>query len=173
MTAATSIRPEMPEDAAAIFDLTQTAFAPMLYSDGTEGPIVEGLRRDGDLLLSLVMEQDKQIIGHIAFSPVTFADSPEATGWCALGPVSIAPDHQGKGLGRTLIETGLDQMRAKTCPGIVLIGDPDLYGRFGFSADCGLTYQGLDGKYVQALNLVEATAMPRGEIHFAAAFNLA
>lgn len=173
MTAAVSIRPETPKDAAAIFEMTQTAFASKPYSDGTEGPIVDALRRDGDLLLSLVMEQDGALIEHIAFSPVSFPDCADVTDWYALGPVSIAPDCQGQGLGRQLIEVGLADMRAKMSRGIVLIGDPALYSRFGFMAACGLTYQGLEEKYIQALRFYDSGAMPHGEIQFAPAFSSA
>ena len=171
MSATVSIRPEAPKDAVAIFELTQTAFSSMPYSDGTEGPIVDALRRDGDLVLSLVMEQAGILIGHIAFSPVTFPDCAGVTGWHALGPVSIAPDHQSQGLGRQLIDAGLADMHARSSHGIVLIGDPALYSRFGFTAACGLTYQGLEEKYVQALQFQGSGPMPHGEIQFAPAFS--
>ena len=63
------IRDEKTGDAAAIHDLTSAAFEGMPHSDGSEPRIVDQLREDGDLTLSLVAERDDEIIGHIAFSP--------------------------------------------------------------------------------------------------------
>lgn len=185
MSGSLQLRTERPEDAAAIHDLTQTAFAAMPYSDGREGPIVDQLRRDGDLALSLVGSTADQLVAHIAFSPVRFDDPASArqkagqqTGqqakqnagqWYALGPVSVLPALQGRGFGRQIIEHGLRLMRAEIgAEGIVLIGSPSLYGRFGFENAPELTYGDLDGKYIQALRF--EAPMPRGEIRFAPAF---
>ncbi len=65
------IRPETPDDIDAIRDLTAAAFASMPYSDGTEPELIDRLRADGDLHLSLVACDGDALIGHVAFSPVT------------------------------------------------------------------------------------------------------
>ena len=65
------IRPERPDDVDAIDRLTVAAFEPQWFSDGSEAPIIRSLRASGDLTLSLVAEDDGDVIGHVAFSPVT------------------------------------------------------------------------------------------------------
>jgi len=94
-----TIRPEAAGDEATIHTLTETAFAPMPFSGGTEQHVIDALRKDGDLTLSLVAEDahlnSGRIVGHIAFSPVTIADG--AQGWFGLGPVSVWPELQKSG----------------------------------------------------------------------------
>ena len=65
------IRPETPQDIFAIRELTVAAFAPMPYSDGSEAQIIDRLREEGNLTLSLVTLDQDQVLAHIAFSPVT------------------------------------------------------------------------------------------------------
>ena len=86
------IRPEIHTDIDAIYQLTQTAFAPMPYSDGDEGACINKLRADGDLTVSLVAVEAEAIVGHVAFSPVTIAGVSD--NWFGLGPVSVAPKKQ-------------------------------------------------------------------------------
>ena len=77
------IRPERPDDVDAIDRLTIAAFEPQWFSDGSEAPIVRSLRASGDLTLSLVAEDDGDVVGHVAFSPVTIDGSHD--GWFGLG----------------------------------------------------------------------------------------
>ncbi len=75
-------RPEEPDDRRPIFKLTEAAFKDMPFSDGDEQELVDRLRKDGDLALSLVAETSEGIIGHIAFSPVTISDGAKTgTAW--------------------------------------------------------------------------------------------
>lgn len=127
------IRPERPDDCEAIHRLTRTAFAPMPFSRGDEADCVAKLRNDGDLALSLVATEGPQIVGHIAFSPAFLNE--EFCGWYGLGPVSVWPHLQRRGIGRALIEYGLAELKRKDAFGCVLIGDPAYYSRFGFIGD--------------------------------------
>ena len=161
-----TIRPEEPRDHAAIRVVTEAAFAAMEHSDGSEPAIVEALRRDGDLTLSLVAEDAQQIVGHIAFSPVTISDG--TSGWYGLGPVSVIPDCQGEGIGFRLIQRGLADLRERGARGIVLLGDPAYYERFGFAHDPRLNYPGQRQEYFQCLVL--EGDMPEGEVRYASAF---
>ena len=104
------IRPERPTDDDTIHDLTTVTFDPMPFSDGTEAPIIRALRRSGDLTLSLVAEEDGEVVGHVAFSPVT-VDGADV-GWYGLGPISVRPDRQRQGIGRALVADGLERLRA-------------------------------------------------------------
>ncbi len=141
------IRPETPADHAAIHALTQTAFASMSYSDGTEADCIDRLRADGDLTLSLVAETAAGAVGHVAFSPV-FIDG-RSDGWFGLGPVAVSPDLQKQGIGSALITEGLERLRARGARGCALIGNPDYYCRFGFISDGAIQYRDLPDRLVQ------------------------
>ena len=161
-----TIRPEDTADHAAIHALTAKAFAGQPHSDGNEPRIVDELRDSGDLVLSLVAEDAERIVGHIAFSPVTIRDGSER--WFALGPVSVMPDLQRTGIGNALILRGIARMRQDGANGIVLLGDPDYYGRFGFEHDPDLRYPGPEPRYFQ--RLVLSGEAPSGTVSFPAAF---
>ena len=160
------IRPERPDDDDAIHQLTLDAFAPMWFSNGSEAPIVRALRASGDLTLSLVAEEDGEVIGHIAFSPVTIDDAHN--GWFGLGPISVRLDRQRAGVGGALVAAGLEQLRALGARGCALIGDPGIYGRMGFTSG-GLTHDGVDDAIVQYV--VFDGAAPQGALRFARAFD--
>ena len=156
------IRLETTADHQAIYDLTWDAFAPMSFSDGSEPGIVDQLRKDGDLTLSLVAEQDG-IIGHVAFSPVKISNAEGV--WYGLGPISVRADKQRQGLGTKLAHTGLDMLRKMGAAGCVLTGNPDVYAPMGFLSDPELTYSGLSTKFIHFYVLNGAA--PKGEINFA------
>jgi putative acetyltransferase len=145
------IRSERLGDETAIYDLTARAFAPMPFADGDEQELVGKLRDAGVLTLSLVAEHANEIVGHVAFSPATTADG--SAGWYALGPVSVAPELQRRGIGTLLIETGLAQLSDRLATGCILVGNPAYYARFGFRAASHLAPEGEPAEYYQRLAL--------------------
>ncbi|MEQ9519510.1 MAG: N-acetyltransferase [Parvibaculum sp.] len=161
-----NIRPEKAGDEDAIYRLTLAAFEPMFFSDGSEAPLIGELRADGDLTLSLIAEINGEIVGHIAFSPVTIDGRHDD--WFGLGPVSVSPDLQGQGIGRALVEKGLQLLRARGAKGCALTGNPDIYRRMGFESDGNLRYGSLDTAFVQ--RMVFSGQPPSGELKFAPAF---
>ena len=165
MTALT-IRPEGPADHAQIAVVTDAAFAEVEYSDGSEVRIVQGIRQDGDLTLSLVAEDGEGIIGHVAISPVTISDGRE--GWYGLGPISVLPSRQREGVGLRLMQRAIADMRQMGAGGIVLLGEPAYYARFGFEHDPQLTYPGPPAEYFQ--RLVLDGGAPEGIVTYAPAF---
>ena len=126
-----TIRHEQPGDEAAIREMVTRAFIGHPYSDGDEQDVIDRLREDGDLVLSLVAVQDGEIIGQITYSPAILANGD--TGWVVLGPVAVEPSQQGKGVGRALIEAGEAAMKERGAKGITVLGDPEIYRRFGFA----------------------------------------
>lgn len=162
-----AVRPERAGEEAAVCALTTAAFAGKPYSDGSEAAIVERLRADGDLALSLVAESASgEIVGHAAFSPVTIEDAKG--GWFGLGPVSVVPIRQRAGIGSMLIRAGLERLRDQTAQGVVVLGNPAYYRRFGFAHDPALRYPGPPPEYFQALSFGGHT--PQGEVRYAPAF---
>jgi len=162
-----SIRNEQPSDIPNIFKLTQAAFKDIEYSSHTEQFIVNALRDSQQLTVSLVAEYEGQIIGHIAFSPVSISDG--TTDWYGLGPVSVQPEFQNQGVGSQLIHTGLEKLKTLKAAGCVLLGDPEYYARFGFKAKPELVLQGVPAEYFQTLSFTEK--MPQGDVVYAEAFN--
>ncbi len=161
-----TIRPEAPADKEAIFALTQAAFEPMPFSAGDEQHVIDRVRADGDLTVSLVAEDGERIVGHIAFSPVTISDG--AKGWFGLGPVSVWPELQQRGIGGALIKRGIADLRDQGANGIVLIGSNVYYPRFGFEHVPQLTYSGGPPEFFQTLLL--KGELPKGEVQFAPGF---
>lgn len=160
------ILPERPGDAEAIREVTRAAFEGMALSDGTEPTIPAGLRAAGALAVSLVALEGRAVVGHAAFSPVTIDGADP--GWFGLGPVSVRPDRQRRGIGTALIRRGLARLDALGAGGCVVLGDPGYYGRFGFEADPALVYAGAPSRFFQ--RLVIAPPPPTGEVRFHPAF---
>jgi putative acetyltransferase len=160
------IRPEKPEDAGTIARLIEDAFRPQLYSNGREQFIMGALRAAGVLTISLVAEEDGEIIGQVAFSPVTI--DGEFRDWYGLGPVAVRPDRQRQGVGKALIQEGLRQLRERGAAGCVLLGNPAYYNRFGFEARPELVLEGVPPEYF--LGLPFESEIPSGTVQFHSAF---
>lgn len=143
------IRPEQPADGGAIRDLTQRAFATMPFADGDEHELIGKLRDADALVISLVAEQDGVVVGQVTFTPAFAADG--STGWFALGPVAVEPGFQKSGVGRQLIEAGLNKLRDWDAAGCVLVGSPLHYGRFGFRIAPQCAPAGGHAEYFQLL----------------------
>jgi putative acetyltransferase len=164
-----SVRPEVPDDRGAIYDLNVAAFERRTE----EADLVDALREDGDLLLSLVAVAGEEIVGHVAFSRVIIdtPDGPE--GGVVLAPVGVAPDRQGQEVGTRLIESGLEQLAGRGEAVVVVVGNPSYYTRFGFSVEMGTAYPNLyGGSYFMALTLPAVTNPPVGPVSYPEAFAL-
>ena len=121
------IRYARPADHAVIADVVTAAFG-----SADEAKLVKRLRADGDVLFELVAEEDGAVVGHILFSRL-WADRAELYG--ALAPLAVLPGRQSQGVGSNLARRGLDCAREFGCRGLLVLGDPAYYGRFGFTAD--------------------------------------
>jgi putative acetyltransferase len=160
------IRDETIADAAVITEVTVAAFETMEISGHTEQFIIEALRSAGALTLSLVAEVDGRVIGHIAFSPVTISDG--TPNWYGLGPVSVQPEHQRKGIGKTLIKEGLSRLNDMNARGCCLVGHPEYYRRLGFMNVSELVYEGVPPEVFFAMSFDGNT--PHGTVAFHEAF---
>ena len=161
-----TIRPERAGDQSAIHNVVAAAFAGLPHSDGSEPGVVDRLRADGDLTISLVAEDGGEVIGHVAFSPVAISDGSE--GWFGLGPVAVAPERQREGIGAALIDRGLALLHERGAVGCVVLGDPAYYARFGFAHDPALAYPGPPPEYFQ--RLVIGVSNASGIVTYAPAF---
>jgi putative acetyltransferase len=162
------IEQERLEDALAIHHLTDEAFKGMPFSPQTEARIVDALRAAGALTLSVVARQNGEIVGHVAFSPVRI--NGKAGDWYGLGPVSVRPAQQRKGIGQALIHDGLGRLKAMKAAGCILLGSPAYYSRFGFESDPDLHYRDVPSGYLQFLTFRGPT--PKGEVTFHPGFDV-
>mgnify|MGYP000484878701 CR=1 FL=1 len=108
------IRDETAADGRAIFEVTRAAFENHPISRQTEPYIVEALRAAGALVVSLVAEADGRVVGHVAFSPVSLSDGSQ--GWYGVGPLSVLPECQRRGIGTALMHEGVPQENVLTLP---------------------------------------------------------
>lgn len=166
MTLNVLIRDEKETDVDVISEVTLAAFAMMEISDHTEQFIVEALRTANALSISLVAELDGRVVGHIAFSPVTMSDGTKD--WYGLGPVSLHPDFQRKGIGKALIKEGLSRLKALKAKGCCLVGHPEYYQQFGFKNVEGLVFEGVPQEVFFVLSFDGNT--PQGTVIFHEAF---
>jgi putative acetyltransferase len=162
-----TIRPECPADETTIGEVTRLAFLSHPRSSHTEHFIVQALRKANALPVSLVAEHSGRVVGHIAFSPITITDG--SRNWYGLGPVSVLPEFQGQGIGRALIEQGLERLCALGANGCILLGNPVFYGRFGFTNVPGLVLEGVPQEFFLSLSFGPASA--HGEVTYHAAFS--
>ena len=156
------IRNETISDIAAINEVTIAAFKNLAISNHTEQYIINALRKAKALTISLVAEMDGQVVGHIAFSPVTISDG--AADWYGLGPVSVLPEHQKNGIGKFLISEGLSLLKKLDGQGCVLVGHPAYYKRLGFQNLPTLIHEGVPQEVFFALPFTEK--VPKGIVVF-------
>jgi putative acetyltransferase len=89
--------------------------------------------------IALVAEIDGEVVGHIAFSPVTVDNNEKWKGYI-LAPLGVKPDYQKRRVGSKLIESGKMRLSEKGVNVLFVYGDPKYYGRFGFKADTASGY---------------------------------
>lgn len=161
------IRAELRADEQAIGAVTRAAFLEAEHAGHNEQDIVRALRRSGALSLSLVaVDESGEIVGHVAISPVTISDG--SRDWYGLGPISVRPAMQRRGVGSELMDKALAELRERGAAGCVLVGDPRYYGRFGFLPESKLIYPGVPPEYFQALRW--RGEWPRGTVKYHEAF---
>jgi len=121
-----TIRAERPEDAYRVRHVNELAFA-----QPAEADLVERLRQACPDSLSLVAEDDV-VVGHILFTSVVVESAGRAVVGMGLAPMAVLPDRQRQGIGSQLVRRGLDILRERGCPFVVVIGHTEYYPRFGF-----------------------------------------
>lgn len=119
------IRPETDDDREGIARLLLEAFPTC-----SEARLVQQLRKDGDVVFSLVAMEDSDVIGHALFSRLR---APDAA--LSLAPVAVTANRRRRGIAAALIEAGLERARAECWAAVVVLGNPPYYRRFGFSRE--------------------------------------
>jgi putative acetyltransferase len=141
------IRYAAPADHAAIAEVIEAAFG-----RPDEARLAARLRAEGDAMFELVAEDAGTVVGHILFSRL-WADRGDL--YAALAPVSVAPGRQRRGVGAALVRGGLERAPQFGAMGVLVLGDPAYYGRFGFRREAAL---GVRSPY-SALEAFQALAL--------------
>ncbi|MBX3431756.1 MAG: N-acetyltransferase [Pirellulales bacterium] len=168
-TAEVVVRSETPADASAVRVIDCAAF-----ETPAEAALVDALRAGGYVLVSLVAEVDGEIIGHIVFSRMTIERREGAVPAAALAPVAVTPAWQRRGVGSRLVVAGLEACRDAGERIAVVLGHPEFYPRFGFTAELAAPLAGpFTGPAWMACELVPgALAEVAGQVRYAPPFGI-
>lgn len=124
------ISPEADQDRAAIWKVNQVAF-----EGDAEANLVDALRDGGFAEVSLVADLDGKVVGHVLFSRIAIVTKAGTVGALSLAPMAVLRSHQRQGIGSLLTAAGLRACREGGHRIVLVLGHPEFYRRFGFSAE--------------------------------------
>jgi predicted N-acetyltransferase YhbS len=129
-----AIRQENEKDYKSVFNVIESAFENVEYSDHQEQFLVDKLRKSDAFIpeLSLVAAFENRIVGHILLTKIRIQNEIETFSSLALAPVSVLQEFQGKGIGAKLILRSHEIAKELGYESIVLLGHQDYYPRFGY-----------------------------------------
>ena len=164
------VRPELEGDRQAIAELHHYVFG-----GDFEGGLIERLRDERRVELSLVAIIGGQVVGHLLFSDVDVEVDGRKVKALALAPMAVVPPRQRQGIGMRLIEESLIRLRSGRYEALIVVGHPDYYPRFGFSAELARKLESpYAGEAFMALELKEgALSGEKGSVIYPPAFDAA
>jgi putative acetyltransferase len=163
------VRSEKTEDRSTVRSVNEAAFR-----RPDEADLVESLWSEGVVLASLVAELQGRVVGHILFSRMSIDSDHASIPAAALAPMAVLPEYQRRTIGGQLIRGGLDLLRQQGEHMVLVLGHPDYYPRFGFSAErAGSLESPFPRNAFMALELIpNALDGVRGKVSYPAAFGL-
>ena len=164
---AAAVRPETPDDHAEIRRLLEAAFG-----RAEEADMLDKLRRDHDLVLSLVAWDGEAALAHVGFSRLWVDQDGRRFPAVALAPLAVLPAQQRQGIGGYLVREGHARLRAAGEKLVIVLGDPDYYRRFGYRHDLAAEF-GTPFQSEALMALAFGEAPQRGTLIYPAAFGLA
>jgi putative acetyltransferase len=163
------IRGEGNDDQPAIRATNRAAFG-----RPDEADLVDILRTEGVVLVSLVAEIEQRIVGHILFSRMSIETANSSIPAAALAPLALLPEYQRQGIGGRLIRDGLEALRRAGESIVIVLGHPDYYPRFGFCTEKARSLESpFPPEAYMALELISgAMEGIHGKVRYPAAFGL-
>jgi putative acetyltransferase len=164
------IREEAAADHPGIREVNRLAF-----EGEEEALLIDRLRAEGLVVASLVAVAEDRVVGHILFSRLPIEMPDGAIDAVALAPMAVRPELQRRGIGSLLVRRGLEVARQRGEAIVVVVGHPDYYPRFGFSAELARRLSGpFSGDVFMALELTPgALDGVTGTVRYPEAFGLA
>jgi putative acetyltransferase len=166
------IRREIAKDVGPVEAVTSAAFA---VGDGVREPLetrlLRSLRADRGWIprLSMVAVHDERVVGHVVCTRGWVGE----TAALGLGPVSVLPSSQRRGIGQAMMHAIVGAADAAGEPLIALVGDRRFYSRFGFipASRLGIDAPNPDwGANFQARPLTDCAPSVIGAFRYAAPF---
>ncbi len=124
-----TVRRELPSDADTVHALITAAFEDETVTRLKETLLASPAGRDG---LSFVAEVHGEVAAHVLYTRNVLDAPRRLVDVLVLSPVSVHPDHQGRGVGTELIRRSLDSLADSGFPLVFLEGSPGYYARLGF-----------------------------------------
>lgn len=166
------IRRERPADHQPTMDLHDAAFGvPAGRGASPQREVLQGLRADGSLIdeLTFVAELEGEVVGHVVCSRAALAGAPTV----GVGPLGVRPAVQQQGIGAALLMAVVASADRIAEPVLVLHGDPEYFGFFGFRAASALGITPLEAAgdtTFQALPLRAWRARMAGDFRYPSAW---
>jgi putative acetyltransferase len=105
----------------------------LAFQRDDEAEVVDRLRENCPVFISLVAKIGDKVIGHVLFTPARLIQNQ---GWSieglGLAPLAVLPEYQKQGVGTGLCVEGLTRAALSEFPFVVVLGDSAYYPRFGF-----------------------------------------
>lgn len=164
------IRPELPADYERVRAVNEAAFGSAVEAD-----LVEQLRIGGHVVVSLVADLDRKIVGHILFSQLQIVAEDKTIPALSLAPMAVIPEWQRRGIGTQLVEQGLTRCREQGHAIVFVLGHPEVYPRFGFSSELAKRFRSPfgGGEAWMAVELTPGALRDiEGEVVFAEPFSM-
>jgi predicted N-acetyltransferase YhbS len=143
-------------DPALVEQLLDRAFEPGRHQR-TAYKVREGM----DWLPALsfaAIDGEEHLVGTIQCWPVALTDGDgRAHPMIMVGPVAVLPEQQGAGIGKALMSASLSALDPRAPLPLVMIGDPEYYGRFWGFTNAFTGGWDLPGPFEQRRLLVRAT----------------
>ena len=155
------VRDEQVADRAAVHDVVKAAFGRRGEAD-----LVDRLREDGSVAVSLVALDEEEIVGHVLLSKM---GAPFAA--LGLAPLAVRPDRQHSGIGSQLVRAALERANNEGWRAVFVLGDPEYYRRFGFDVSLASGFHSPHaGPHFMVLALKGELPVSAGAISYARPF---
>jgi len=165
-----NIREEQLSDIEKVYEINSDAFG-----RDNEPNLVNALRARLSSYISLVADDNANVIGHIMFTPVELSGSEDKLKIMGLAPLAVLSNYQSKGVGSKLVQEGIERCKSQGYDAIVVLGHPNYYPKFGFipSVSYGIKseYEVSDEKFMVLELVLDSLKGSGGVIKYHDAFS--